>query len=275
MDLTDVAQAVEAYKTNQGDYPPDYSDPALVKRHILKVWPNIDNTELAGVLNRVHHIRGRSGRGPGILAGWLQFRSQVTRSPGPGGPFIVYPTSDGPGLRQPGTATWAGGNRQGPADLASLPWSSSAGPPQIVGQLSSDGDNDPFPVFLPPERKEPYVYFDSRTYGGLTKPPSHPDQRLTIRWHRQPGVAKPYLPRPPRPRTLAVRFRVGQPRHVPDHQRRAGRPLRVRSVPGRTRRLYPRFPDGDELLSRRANSGGDDDNITNFSEGSTLEDKKP
>ena len=143
-----------------------------------------------------------------------------------------------------------------------------AGPPQVIGQLSSDGDNDPFAVFLPPGRKEPYVYFDSRTYGGLTKPPSLPTNGYYA-WTGS-GVAKPYLtdrvaPNSPygfewaNPKTYQIICAgldgfYGSDLFLADPS------------------LYPRYPGGVNYLSP---GNGDNDNITNFSEGSALEDKKP
>lgn len=46
MEIASLGQALEAYKLDAGDYPPNFNDAAVVKRHVLKRW-RLPATELA------------------------------------------------------------------------------------------------------------------------------------------------------------------------------------------------------------------------------------
>ena len=46
--INQVEMAVEAYKQKYGEYPPDFSDPAAVMRHVQKRWPRFQDVVLAG-----------------------------------------------------------------------------------------------------------------------------------------------------------------------------------------------------------------------------------
>ena len=48
IEISNVDKSMEAYKQKHGDYPPN-SAANLLKRHILKAWPHIDNAELTKV----------------------------------------------------------------------------------------------------------------------------------------------------------------------------------------------------------------------------------
>lgn len=45
-ELENLSQGIEAYKTKYGDYPPDFSNWDVVRRHYLKIFPDIDASEL-------------------------------------------------------------------------------------------------------------------------------------------------------------------------------------------------------------------------------------
>ncbi len=178
-------------RLQHGDYPPDLSDAGIVKRHILTVWPHIDNAELTGVMATFLTY----GVDPAeALAFWLGGFSADPKHPftGPGGPLVVDP-NDGKVYANPDRLP---GSIE--LDQGRLTWLTpvvlSAGPPQIVGQMSSDGDDDPFPVYLPPQRKAPYVYFHNVTYGGTLKPPLAPLNGFYPPTAGSPvGYARPYL----------------------------------------------------------------------------------
>ena len=133
--------------------------------------------------------------------------------------------------------------------------------------MIGDDDRDFFPVYPPPNKKEPYVYFDSRTYGGLlalTPPNLNGFYALPNK-----GAAKPYLTNRPSATSpygyewvnkntfqiisAGLDDHYGSDAFLADHL------------------SYPIFPDGLNYLSP---GDGDDDNITNFCEG-RLKDKKP
>ena len=45
-EISNIEQAIEGYKTKYGDYPPDFSNWDVVRRHYLKIFPDIDANEL-------------------------------------------------------------------------------------------------------------------------------------------------------------------------------------------------------------------------------------
>ena len=50
-----MSQAMESYKLKFGDYPPDFTDWAVVERHFRKAFPNIDNNELRILAQFTHY----------------------------------------------------------------------------------------------------------------------------------------------------------------------------------------------------------------------------
>ena len=45
-ELTNIETGIDSYFTRYGDYPPDFSDWNIVRRHYLKIFPDIAQTEL-------------------------------------------------------------------------------------------------------------------------------------------------------------------------------------------------------------------------------------
>ncbi len=45
-EITTIESGIDAYYTKHNDYPPDFSDWNIVKRHYLKIFPDIANSEL-------------------------------------------------------------------------------------------------------------------------------------------------------------------------------------------------------------------------------------
>jgi hypothetical protein len=187
---------------------------------------------------------------------WLGGFSSDVRRPftGVGGPFLVD-----------GSGTITGPN----VDRNDGPFSFDR------ARLTFDDDGDFFAVYPPDGRKAPYVYFDRRTYGGLgaanTAPVNGfypPNASSAFGW------ARPYLGSTPRASspyglqwTNARTFQIISA-GLDDHY---GGTSTFLSAPA-TVRPYPVFPTGTNYTSPGV---GDDDNITNFSEGRTLGDKKP
>jgi hypothetical protein len=138
------------------------------------------------------------------------------------------------------------------------------------GRLTWEDDGDPFPVYLPPRRKEPYVYFDARTYGGPNPPPLPPVRCCYPTGTNSPvGYAKPYLSNRPDASSPYGFEWVNEDTYqiiaagLDGHYGSGAflsNPL-----------LVPQYPGGQNYMSP---APGDDDNITNFSEGGTLEDAK-
>ncbi len=47
LEIANLSQGLEAYRLDAGDYPPNFDDWNVVKRHVLKRWQQIPATELA------------------------------------------------------------------------------------------------------------------------------------------------------------------------------------------------------------------------------------
>ena len=76
------------------DYPPDFTDRQIVQQPHLTAWPNIDPAELTRIAHptgspaayyRTRPIVDQRCGGPGLLARWIQFRSEASlyRQTGP------------------------------------------------------------------------------------------------------------------------------------------------------------------------------------------------
>ena len=262
-EVTGLAQAVEMYKTDNGDYPPDFSNRDIVIRHILKRWPEIDANEQTRIASVFWYINppgngflplpeSRLCRSAGLLAGRIQQRCRRPFT-GIGGPFLTDASGviTGPNPeRLDGSYTF---------DKARLRW---------------DDDNDPFPIFAPDGKLMPYVYFESRSYGGVRLPTESPITGIyPCCCCLGPRLARPYLsaqPKPSSPYGLewanARTFQIVSA-GLDDNYGGAGM-----MTPPATVRPYPVYPTG---INYTTPGDGDDDNITNFSEGSLLKDKKP
>jgi len=53
IELGQLASAIEAYKNDKGDYPPNFRDPAVVLRHIRKCYPKADTTYITTMVAAV------------------------------------------------------------------------------------------------------------------------------------------------------------------------------------------------------------------------------
>ncbi len=265
VEVKNLAQAVEAYKAKNSDYPPDFSNRNVVMRHILKRWPQIDANEQARIADAFWYVHNPSVQPwyhfPKVdcaeaLVFWLSGFSSDVRRPftGLGGPFLTDNTGAivGPNPER----------ADGPYifDKARLRW---------------DDDNDPFAIYAPDGKRSPYVYFDARSYGGIVFSNGVPLTGIypmlrnvsTIGWARpylsaQVKSSSPYGLEWANSRTFQI-VSAG----LDDHYGGVGM-----MVPPATVLPYPVYPTGVNYTSP---GDGDDDNITNFSEGSLLKDKKP
>lgn len=243
IEIKNLEAGFEAYKLKYGDYPPDFSDAALLRRHILHAWPNIDSAELTrfdAVLAPSPSARVSPAQ---ALAFWLGGFSSNPKRPftGSGGPFLVDAG---------GAITGANPDRAAGTfvfDKARLTLETVA-PPL-------------FCTYQPPKKNSPYVYFDARTYA---------DSLYSVggKGSAKPYFAKPPLPPAPGPPTIVEwvnpdRFQIIS----------AGLDDHYGSTPVLTDPYsYPVYPKGVNYMSP---GDGDDDNITNFSEGGRLQDQKP
>ena len=203
LELSQIDKAMEAYKLKHNDYPPNFFDINLVKRHMRTAFPQ---AKVAPVAGQYASSPGQFGYPNGpyeIVPGWdipgrpdaaecivfwLDGLSSDPRFPftGPGGPLVKLPSGElalNP-ERNEGFFTF---NRGRIGIYLADP--SNGSPTQAGVPLSNDevllhggtlADSDPFPTYFPQglalvndtdlgNAGPPYVYFDSRSY---TLPPT-------------------------------------------------------------------------------------------------------
>ncbi|WP_417732940.1 type II secretion system protein [Rosistilla oblonga] len=169
-----IALAIESYRDKYGEYPPDCSDKDLVIRHFRTIYPQIaitelqllDNMLLQGGTFSAHNI-SRAEALVFVLGGY----SSNPQNPltGDGGPFefIGSDPTDITHYQYNISRT----NSLFDFDITQLsitPWDpASTSAPTPTSKTTSSDDADIFPVYSPPNKIAPYVYFDSRTYGWL------------------------------------------------------------------------------------------------------------
>jgi len=53
IEINQLNSAIEAYRIEKGDYPPNFRHPEIVRRHILKCYPRIDQTYFLAFMKQV------------------------------------------------------------------------------------------------------------------------------------------------------------------------------------------------------------------------------
>jgi prepilin-type N-terminal cleavage/methylation domain-containing protein len=252
LEINQLGSAVEAYKKTYSDYPPDFSSKPVVDRHIRKAFPKISPQEFLiaeGLFwpNRVDPAEA--------LVFWLGGFSADPRRPftGPGGPFKQ--TATGYAININRNAPLFPFNDERLTIYLADPTTgnpSATGVPRSSDEQEIHGEsptsNDLFPVYFPDKVGAPYVYFDSRTYNraGNRYPPAFPGTSIV-------GVVGPYLS------DLAT-----QP-----FMNKSTFQIVSSGLDSEFGVAGGSFPSGN------GNGQADKDNLTNFSEGSTLGDKVP
>jgi len=189
VEINQLASAVAAYKTKYTDYPPDFSNRLIVERHIRKAFPQISTQEFSRA-QALLWVNATNSASPAYyqsyvdpaeaLVFWLGGFSSDARRPftGPGGP-VIYIAASGKFVYNPdrNAPLFPFDNSRLSIYLADI---ASGNAPLATGQaMSSDENdlhaagfaaNDPFPVFIPDKLGAPYVYFDSRSYAGASSP---------------------------------------------------------------------------------------------------------
>lgn len=261
-DLTAIEQALEAYRGKYTDYPPDFSDAydgsprnwqqTTTYRHVRKAFPRIAPEELVLLRSLTHDLPGDDPArldAAEALVFWLGGLSNNPRFPftGEGGP--LFRDSNG-----------------------NLMW-------RIEGRMNAlmtfkedrlgPNPNDPqrgmnlayAPVYLPANgRTSPYIYFDARTYGFSSY--LHP-------LNSEAGVALPYFGRMTsfaNPETFQV-ICAGS-----DDIYNTAYPLYTSYPSGFPVSLLPNGSIDTSFTPDPAVNYflGQEDNLGNFSEGSTL-----
>ncbi len=296
-DLANLEMAIHAYKEKYKDFPPDFTDckfkpfdQTVAGRHIRMAFPRIDPVEFTVIANFAPTIDPAEA-----LVFWLGGLSRDPKKPftGSGGPLVLTGNSTVP-------VAWRVQDRNEPLfdfdeSRLQLEWDSSGA--FVLGA-----------AFLPPGgNRTPYVYFDSRTYGFIDS--NGNPQYGSLAWPSPTAsgavtVARPYksdIPNTSFNPSSNVQDNVLRDRSMHWVNRDtfqlicAGRdgefgPLvsgtspdlvfpdpNNNSVPVFTRfpsrqLFHPGSPPAAQVQHYLQ---GQDDNLTNFSEGQTLEQAKP
>ena len=270
LEVTKIEQGIENYKNKHGDYPPDFSDPAIVTRHYRKLFPRMAADELAVVNYITDPTNVTIDRAEALFLALHGYSSDPTHPlTGPGGPLDATTISSG-------TVTLGGSTGMVKSVIefeeSLITWELSGG-----SYISTDGvDSDVFPTYQQRATGTPFVYFDSRTYiykdstaGWKVNDYSDVNNSLA-------GTAQPYKTDQPTPKkdpnevglwsTTAENFKFANPNKYQIIS--AGQDGKFSSFPvvADTARIYP---TGTGYKSE------DLDNVTNFSQSSTLQGDMP
>ncbi|HEY2414603.1 MAG TPA: prepilin-type N-terminal cleavage/methylation domain-containing protein [Pirellulaceae bacterium] len=174
LEIKQIDTAVEAYRLEKGDYPPNFRDPNIVRRHITKCYPRIDPQYFTYFMNKVFPSSGANAYVAGVsvpvidesecLVFWLSMTDTD-----PQFPFLSFPVTDATGTPYPtgvqydaynnttGTGKQASPKRYYDFDQTRLLSSNSADVKSFQAKYCGD-------TF--------YIYIDSRSYnvfpGGVT-----------------------------------------------------------------------------------------------------------
>ncbi len=172
MEVNSLSAAIETYKQQYGDYPPDGSNIVVFLRHIEVAFPRIAPAELRDLrlMIGVDNL-GRTRLDPSeALVFFLGGFSDDPRFPftGEGGPFSR--------VRRNALFDFAAGRLTQGTEMTNigplLPNTNPQGLAVLV-PLSTDeqtlfganaNDSDIFPAYVPSSSDIPFVYFDHRTY---------------------------------------------------------------------------------------------------------------
>ncbi|MFN7841837.1 MAG: type II secretion system protein [Pirellula sp.] len=179
MEVQAVEDAIEKYKSQYGDYPPDGSSWPIVESHLRKIFPEILTTELA-IINpaitglvasndqdgstRVvkNDYEGRVMDPAEALVFFLGGYSSNKQKPitGKGGPLVNVGTAASPiwdynPQRENGVYEFPIDQLNFRDELQRFPTEPTSDPRRV---------NDLYPVYTGSIRGNPLVYFDSRTY---------------------------------------------------------------------------------------------------------------
>ncbi|MCC9601481.1 prepilin-type N-terminal cleavage/methylation domain-containing protein [Stieleria sp. JC731] len=190
-ELASLESGIESYYTKYGDYPPDFSNWGIVKRHYLKIFPDIAQSELNLLFRLCDQTADNDASQMSVAIIDANFdptaldrAEAVVWSLGGFSSDPQFPfTGDGGPLK----ILNASGSRQDPAnveyntsrtaaEISLEPGNLSVKTPTGTGSrtytdrfASADDDsalnpNDVFPVYRLKPGASPVVYFDSRTY---------------------------------------------------------------------------------------------------------------
>lgn len=159
IEIQGLSQALEEYANRYGDYPPDYSDLNTAIRHFRRAFPQIATEEIGLITSLCSDANGSFNptainRAEALVLAVRGYSSDKTHPlTGNGGPLqVINPAAPLSRLNvrfNPDTE-----NKLFDVDLGRL---RQDGHPEVAA--------DELPILVPSGLKQPYLYFDSRTYG--------------------------------------------------------------------------------------------------------------
>jgi prepilin-type N-terminal cleavage/methylation domain-containing protein len=247
LEVNQLASAIEAYKQDKGDYPPNFRDQATVLRHIRKCYPKIDPTYLQNLMNTLFPSTINPKVAPVIDEGeslvfWLSMTDTDPRYP-----FLSY---------LPVTGLTKNPKRYYDFDESRLFSSASDGVPAYRAKFSKDSF---------------YIYIDSRSYLDTCRIPSYGGDTFASYAYADTNTdgVRPYWSDVKNPSaTSTIRRELFKPVNPTTFQ------IICAGQDGEfgyqsTDQDVKIFPTGDNYNRE------DRDNITNFSNGRTLADNLP
>lgn len=186
-ELTAIESGIDSYYTKHGDYPPDFSNWNIVRRHYLKIYPDISDSELTLLLRLCDDLPdGTQGNTTGNYVASQMNRAECvvwslggfSSDPqfpftGNGGPLAVIDQS---GSRIDPANVEYNPTRNAPEidfqpDRLSFVAPNPALAKSFTNRFQSNDDSgnagdtvDVFPSYRLKDGASPVVYFDSRTY---------------------------------------------------------------------------------------------------------------
>jgi prepilin-type N-terminal cleavage/methylation domain-containing protein len=151
IELGQLASAIESYKNDKGDYPPNFRDPNVVNRHIRKCYPKADPEYVKVFVNGACDEDAETFIDEGeSLVFWLAMTDNDPRYP-----FLSY--------YQPATARPESPKKYYEFDETRLP--------ADFGRISGGSQNPP--SYIAKNCQDTfYIYIDSRSYD---RPSNEPD----------------------------------------------------------------------------------------------------
>ena len=197
MELNSLETAVQRYQEKYGDYPPDFSDWAVVERHYRKIFPRIsgDLVLLKTLLTDANGYNPTIMDRGEVLTWVLRGYSNDPLRPftGPGGPLELVGMGG-----QAGDIPIYQINPESPNQLfefnpAQLDLSIlNKNSPININNYHRSNDGDLFLSYAASTKTEtPFVYFDSRTYE--YRSPLSTSKGFNGFWRPDAGPVRPYI----------------------------------------------------------------------------------
>ena len=186
-EVNQMHQAVESYKQNQQDYPPDFSNPSIVVRHFRKAFPRHDEVRIVNnatgqfKIDAVQDLIDANITPSEALVFWLSQLANDPRRPLTAGPSaerkVVFPFEE---ERLILTRTIKVGKLR---DASNVPDNTTGIDLRLFQYVPEHGVD------------APYIYFDSRTYriASIPWPPGATSEAVRPYLRRVKNEAQPFL----------------------------------------------------------------------------------